>query len=306
LDSRGRWTKPPYQARHPNRLARVNDPATWATYDEAVAAYAARHGVGIGLMLKDGEIGAIDLDRIRDLLSGVVLCRWAEQLIADALQVGAYVVWTVSGTGARIVGIAHGAEIHRKHIIDARAGAAVEIYRNCARYITISGLQVTNFAPHVLPDDIELTQLKVCDELFENYQPPAQATRLIDFNSAEPQDLADWEDLIQHGASEGERSEKFQSVVWHLAKQGWGSEQIAAKLAKYPNGIGSKYSGRLQREVDRSFAKWLGKQQAGASGITANTAPRTPWPQLGNCRALSMRQRMPCCCLTVRSINAAD
>ena len=36
-----KWTKPPYQCRHPRTSAKSNDPTTWGTYQEAVAAVAA-------------------------------------------------------------------------------------------------------------------------------------------------------------------------------------------------------------------------------------------------------------------------
>ena len=68
--------------------------------------------------------------------------------------------------------------------------------------------------------------------------------------------LIDYDDVIEHGATEGERSDLFQACVWHRAGQGKGVDQIVAEFARYPNGIGLKYADRLQQEVERSFRKW--------------------------------------------------
>ena len=85
--------------------------------------------------------------------------------------------------------------------------------------------------------------------------------------------------LIENGAPEGERSEKFQEVVWYLASMGWTIEQIVDELAKYPNGIGLKYANRLLAEVTRSFGKWQSHRRAGVTGSSAIPATMS-WPQI--------------------------
>ena len=64
--AQNKWTKVPYCAQDPSRKAATNDPATWATFDRAQAALAGGHGDGIGLALRDTELGAFDLDHCRD------------------------------------------------------------------------------------------------------------------------------------------------------------------------------------------------------------------------------------------------
>src|SRR5262249_44481033 len=83
--------------------------------------------------------------------------------------------------------------------------------------------------------------------------------------------------LIRNGAPEGERSEAFSAVIWHLAGQGWSAEQIVDELAKYPNGIGAKYAARLLTEVNRCYQKWRGQTRAAATG---RQAPSGEWPQI--------------------------
>src|SRR6516164_6340074 len=134
------WTKPPYQCRNPKTAAKSNDPNTWGTYQAAVAAVTAGQADGIGYMLKDSEIAAADLDHVRDAQSGT-LAGWAERLCVEADGLGLYREITVSGRGLRFIGLSQGGELHRKFTFNRKSGAGIELYRNCARYITISGLQ---------------------------------------------------------------------------------------------------------------------------------------------------------------------
>src|SRR5262249_2773055 len=134
-----KWTKPPRQARNPRRNARSNDPSTWGSYADAVAAVAAGNADGIGYMLKDSNIGAIDLDHCVDKASTKVEpC--AEQLTNEAN--GAYQEITGPGGGLRIIGTVTGPETHRRFNFDRTTGAGIELYRNTARYITISGAEI--------------------------------------------------------------------------------------------------------------------------------------------------------------------
>ena len=261
-----KWTKPPRQARDPKRNARSNDPSTWGTYTDAVAAVAAGNADGIGYMLKESNIGAIDLDHCVDTES-TKLETWAEQLCSEAN--GAYQEITVSGAGLRIIGTVNGPETHRKFTFDRNTGAGIELYRNTARYITISGLQ--------LGDCVELPPLDaLIDTLFVRHS--GQVAGGFDFNDADPQGSLDYDDLIQNGAPEGERSELFQAVVWHLAGKGWSVEQITDELARHPNGIGTKYADRLHAEVSRSYEKWRSYKRAAVTG--GATPSNDHWPQI--------------------------
>jgi hypothetical protein len=264
------WTKPPYQCSNPKLAAKSNDPKTWGTYQEALAAVAAGLADGIGFMLKDSELAAVDLDHVRDAATGELLS-WAKRMCSEAEQLGLYVEVTVSGRGLRFIGLSGSKEeLHRKFTFDRKSGAGVELYRKCARYITISGLQ-EGPCEELKPIDGFL------DGLITQYNAPPPDP--FDFNTAGPQKDY-YEDLIKNGAPEGERSEKFQEVVWHLAAAGWTAEQIAAELTKHPNGIGAKYAARLLAEVSRSFGKWQSARQAAATGSSSASSNTTPWPQI--------------------------
>jgi hypothetical protein len=265
------WTKPPYMSAYPKVPAKSNDPNTWDTYEAAIAAVAGGSADGIGFMLKDSEVAAVDADHVRDAQTGELL-DWSQKLRAEADQLGLYIEVTVSGCGLRFIGSAHGNELHRKFTFNRKSGAGIELYRNCARYITISGLQ-QGFCEAIGPIDGYL------DTLMARYDGQSKPGDTFDFNTAGPQ--ADYyRNLIENGIPEPERSEKFQEVVWHLAAMGWTVDQIVDELAKYPNGIGLKYTNRLLAEVTRSFNKWLSRRRAGVTGSPAGTVAAGAWPQI--------------------------
>jgi hypothetical protein len=202
---------------------------------------------------------------VRDAVTGDVL-GWAGRLCNEAERLGLYVEVTVSGGGLRFIGSSSSsyAELHRKFTLDRHTGAGIELYRNCARYITISGLQQGS-----------CDAFGSIDQFLDEQAARGGMPVVIDFNAAGPDY---YEDLIRNGAPEGERSEKFQEVVWHLAGAGWSTERIADELEKHPGGIGAKYAGRLLAEVARSFGKWQSYRRTSAVGGGASGG--APWPQI--------------------------
>ena len=175
---KAKWTKPPRQARDPKHNARSNDPTTWGSYSDAVAAVEAGKADGIGYMLKDSNIGAIDLDHCVEKES-TKLESWAEQLTNEAN--GAYQEITVSGGGLRIIGTVTGPETHRKFTFDRTTGAGIELYRNTARYITISGAEIGGPCTELPPLDAFIDTLLV--------RHSGQAAGGLDFNDAHPNAL---------------------------------------------------------------------------------------------------------------------
>jgi len=280
---KGKWTKPPYQPAFPNALAKSNDPSTWGSYQEALAVVAAGKADGIGVMLLEGELAAADLDRCRDPATGK-LSGWAMRLCVEADQLGLYREITVSGCGLRFIGFSHqGAELHKRFAFH-RSGEGLELYRNCARFITISGLQEGQCETMGEIDGY-------LDELLARFtgQPAAsQSATLLDLNTAGPQQTDYYREILENGANEGERSERFAEVVWHLASTGMSIEEIVDELTSHPNGIGAKYAKRLFAEVDRCFSKWKTQRLAAVTGMTGGSATiATPaaanlsaWPQI--------------------------
>jgi uncharacterized protein DUF5906 len=248
------WTKPPYQGNSPQHKAKNNNPGTWCHFRTALSTMKdRRRGCdGIGLMLLDGDIAALDLDKCRNPETKQ-LTPWAQALVDRALALRAYVEETVSGRGMRILGIGEGGQVHRKWVINKETDEGIEAFRSCARFITVSGLQVGSCS--ALPNIDALV-----DEVIATYdaKPKANAkANSADLSSEQFQEL-----LISgtvNGVAPEHTGAACHSAVWHLAAQGKGLDEIVALLRKHPNGIAAKFltpSDRLDKEVARSFTKY--------------------------------------------------
>jgi hypothetical protein len=263
-----KWTKPPYQTKYPRRLAKSNDPYSWGTYEDALAAVNAGHAEGIGYMLLGSDVAAIDIDHCADPQSSASDL-WAQALIKEAQAVNAYVEITVSGSGARILTKGQGPSIHRRFSVEGREGAGIEFYRDTARYITISGNEIGHCAELSSSTDFS-------DSIFARYESKPNGNGAangcgFDFSKAGSQ-FGDIDDIIANGVPEGGRSEAFQRVVNHLAAHGYGVDEIVATLALHPHGIAAKYEGRLRQEVERSFSKAQARQGSRNSGNSGNSS----------------------------------
>jgi hypothetical protein len=270
-DGTQKWTKPPYQVRNPNRLAKNNDPATWGPFNVGLALARKKKLEGLGFVLFKSNIAAVDIDHVRDPNTGLS-APWAEQLIEEAKALGCYVEITPSGTGYRIIGRGTGAALHRRFNVDPKSGAAIELYRGCERYITITALEVGQCSELPLIDSF-------IDGLLARYENGGAGARdnMFDLNDAVKQDQAiDYEDLIKSGAPEGSRSDLFHSVVGHLYTQGLSEEEILKKLEAHPNGIAAKFTGRLAKETRRSYQKWQREKQARVTGQSPSLLPPSP------------------------------
>jgi len=53
-----KWTKPPYRADNPDRLASTSDPSTWSDYQTALKQVLAGRADGIGFALRERNISA--------------------------------------------------------------------------------------------------------------------------------------------------------------------------------------------------------------------------------------------------------
>ena len=298
---REKWTKPPYMPTGAN--AKSDDPSTWSDYPTTLDAALRANGSvdGIGFMLRGTDLTTIDLDHCLDLKGrpDPWAAAWLETLG------GAYVERTPSGQGLRIIGIGAGERLQRRWTIkDApQPDAAIEIYRNCERYITVTGAQIGGGA--------ELQSIDA-SKIVAHYDAAKSATKdktkngsknkagAFDFNDAGPQSSSiDYDEVIRNGAPNGQRSELFQACVWHLAAKSMSIEEIIAELERYAHGIGKKYAGRLQEEVERSFAKWQAERQPRPAADMEEPEEATVWD------AVDKRGRpKPTCANARRAIKA--
>jgi primase-polymerase (primpol)-like protein len=153
------FTKVPFQARRPTLPAKSNDPSTWA--DAATAIKAAEDGDfnGIGICLLDSNIVAFDIDHCRNPKTKQI-DPYALKLIERS---GTYCEITPSETGLRIIGVGSGPRAAYKQKVPNSNGVTVETYRNCERYITVTGDALPN-APETLANIDSLVD-EVVEEL---------------------------------------------------------------------------------------------------------------------------------------------
>jgi hypothetical protein len=126
-DGGGKWSKVPVDVRT-GRFAQSNNPATWASFDEARAAYEAGGLDGVGFMLGDGWVG-LDLDECRCPATGLIDA-WAEQIIS---RLNTYCDVSPSRTGVKLIA--------RSDVpIGNRKSKHVEMY-DATRYFCVTGVR---------------------------------------------------------------------------------------------------------------------------------------------------------------------
>jgi putative DNA primase/helicase len=121
------WDKPPRNARSGN-LASSTNPGTWATFEQAMSAYATGRFDGIGVVVcKKNRIIVGDVDHCRNPETGEI----DPEALEIVLAIGSYAEISPSGTGLRFV--VEGALPGK-----GRKRGNIELYDN-ARYVTLTG-----------------------------------------------------------------------------------------------------------------------------------------------------------------------
>jgi hypothetical protein len=265
-----RWTKPPFQARDPQRYANSADSSTWVDYPTAVAA-AADCGDGVSYVLTpEDEFAAADIDHVRDPNTKTI-AEWAQRLLDQAGHT--YCEISPSGTGLRIWGTAVGAPVQRKFNLEN--GTALELFRRTRKPLTVTGLQLGR-----------CRQLGNVDRLIERAllwaerhkaAPTASSGAGTTIGSGLQLSIEQIEQFVRESPApiggQSIRSEVFHIVVGHYHGCGWSPEQIFAHLEQFPDGVGGRYlaEGRLSGEIARSLRQLQAysqrQQQFGSAGI---------------------------------------
>jgi hypothetical protein len=266
---KGKWTKPPRQPGDPKRYAKNNDPSTWGTYEEALAAFEAGQCDGIGFNLLGTDVVAFDIDKCRDPASGDI----APEAMAIVDRATSYTEMTVSGTGLRIIGYGSGDKVHRKQKIPGSA-VEVESYRGAERYIVVTGNPLPNTQLRLA--DIDSVIDAVVAELDGRAKTkPGKITGRKEDAGRDEAGLQDDEDvgdadagdtnddslpdhlveLIDHGVPpQDDLSEAFHHAVCWLGDLGWSASRIEARITGKPI-VPERYEGRLGAEIARSLSK---------------------------------------------------
>jgi hypothetical protein len=264
-----KWTKPPLRP-HGLTNAEVDNPATWGGFDLACDSVRARRCDGIGITLLGAGIGAVDLDRCRDPQTGAIE-PWAQELVDQSG--GAYRETTVSGTGLRLIGRTEGGYLQRR--FNNGNGTGIEVYRNCPRYITVSGFE-PELGPGDLPNiDLFLDALvarldseKASRSSQNGKQGCFTADGKIDLNRAERQENPE--------NADNSRSGEFNQLVWQLAAGGLSLEDIIKQIEHGPAAERYVHEGRLAGEAERCYDKWREKRRQQVLGTPIPPSPPPP------------------------------
>jgi len=225
----GKPTKVPYQAHYPRKLADSSDPATWSEFAPALRAYEAGQSDGIVFSILGSGLTAFDLDDCRNSTTGEIEPA-ARDLVKRAKS---YVEVTPSGEGLHIIGKGGGAKIHRQQPVPNGNGMVVESYRNCARFITVTGDALPEATAELADNDKLLDQ--VVAELDK-----AKGKGSKQRGKGQRKKKRDLDDLIKNGEGGhfgGDRSRAVWFVINRLLEQGKSTDEIVAVLIDPANGI---------------------------------------------------------------------
>jgi len=132
----GKWTKPPYQAKHLGRYASVDNKSTWSSFEDTVAAYenpvSQYDGIGYCIDVETEQLVGTDLDHyLGDQFQPNGFTETAKAIVAT---LNSYTELSVGGKGLHVY--AFGALPP-----DGRRKGHVEMYSS-GRYLTFTGVSV--------------------------------------------------------------------------------------------------------------------------------------------------------------------
>ncbi|MCI1982570.1 MAG: AAA family ATPase [Oscillospiraceae bacterium] len=254
-----RITKRPYNA-NTGALACSNNPATWASLENALRA--SSHYSGIGFMFsKDTGLVGVDLDHCRDKDSGEITSSLAREMIRSFHS---YTEVSPSGTGIHIIcrGRLPGPGLHRDK---------VEMY-DSGRYFTVTGNQYS-------PDSLVDAQSAI-NQYYSKFTEGCKKAAAAPQTST-GEGLQD-EEVISR-ARKSRQAEAFERL-WHGDIKGYPSQSEAdlalCNMLAFWTGCNADQMDRLFRQSGLMRQKWDRKQAGTTYGaITVQNAvehcPRT-------------------------------
>jgi putative DNA primase/helicase len=272
----GKRTKVPYRPQEPTRRAAADDPATWASFEQAIRVLDRERAEGVGFVFGDDPFAGIDLDGCRDPASGVL----EAEAVAIVQELDSYTEASPSGTGVHVLLVARlPGERRRK--------GRIEMYDR-ARFFCMTGEHVRG-----MPVTIEQRQAEL-DALYERTfgRPEPDAVR----PHRVPLVLAD-EELLERALA-ARNGDAF-ARLWHGDVNGYESHSeadlaLAGMLAFWTGGDPGAID-RLFRSSGLMRPKWertdyreqtISTAIAGRSdfyeGGSASVTPRYDRPEVRN------------------------
>lgn len=252
---KGKRTKVPYSIN--GREVNVHDPV-----DLSPAPTVARNGIdGIGLVfLPDQPEKGIDLDAC--IRADKSLEPWAAEIIE---HLDSYTEISPSGIGLKVFFTAPSTISGSRKSVKWPSSSDLkehEIAYYQAGYFTVTA-KVWRDRPVRKVDESTVQWILECIETRRKSirtpesQGPGPSDRGMPILSARKYSTlpASLRRLIETGAPEGSRSEKFHHVVCWMADEGWTPEETSDVLHAHPDGIAEKYVNRLPTEIRRSLGK---------------------------------------------------
>lgn len=188
----GKIDRVPVDAKTGN-AASTTDPATWTSFDEAVAFLAVGTCDGVGYVLtEDDPFTGVDLDDCADAYTGEI-ADWAQEIVDN---LNSYAELSPSGTGIHIF-------VEAKKPGERCRKGDVEIYEK-ARYLTVTGYHIDES-----PLEIHAREQELADVYTQFFGDDTQTTALVPMRVS-PTHLAG-DDLIQK-AMEAANGEKFKRL----------------------------------------------------------------------------------------------
>ncbi len=136
-ESKGKWDKPPYQTN--GKLASTTDKNTWATFEEAVAAFKTGKYSGVGFVFSFDDIRVgVDLDNVRNPKTGELTTEAAAMIE----RFSSYTEISPSGLGVKTFGIGIWPATWNKKQFGSES--EIEGYSD-GRYFTVTGNTIGSY-----------------------------------------------------------------------------------------------------------------------------------------------------------------
>ena len=266
------WSKPPYRADDPRRIASLNDPTAWGPLDTVLPKVQAGEFDGATIRLtENGELAAAELDNC--LTGKGKVAPWAREIVKRAVSACIYTEYSPGGTGLHFVGTTTGnaAKVFCNERFDFRGErAGIEIFRACRKALTLTGLQYGRGGLKDLrPIDEFIDELAdlVARRKAKAAKAAKASSKVGNYNGSGGLEFDDVEQIVENGPAPGtDRSAVFFGIVGSYFGRGWSAERIAEHLEQHPGGIGARYieQGRLADQVGKCVAKYAAQNRTSA------------------------------------------